>query len=79
MPPRILSEMQDSKLFEQKISSDIFIILGTEDETIPNSWGVLFAGVQEATVKFLHDDHSFSYNINQLPKIIGKYLNKSIN
>lgn len=79
MPPRILSEMQDSKLFEQKISSEIFIILGTEDETVPNSWGVFFASVHEAIVKFLHDDHSFSYNINQLPKIIGKYLNKSIN
>jgi predicted esterase YcpF (UPF0227 family) len=79
MSLRILSEMQDPKLFKQEISSEIIIILGTEDETVPNSWGVLFASVQEATVKFLHDDHSFSYKINQLPKIIGKYLNKSIN
>ena len=79
MPLRILSEMQDPKLFNQKISSDIIILIGTNDEIVSNNWGVLFARAQEATIKFLHDDHSFSNNMNQLPKIIGKYLNKSIN
>ena len=79
MPLKILAEMQDSKLFNQKISSDIFILIGTKDEVIPNNWGILFAKAQEATIKFLNDDHSFSYNMSQLPKIIGNYLNKSIN
>ena len=43
---------------------------------IPNDWGLKFAKAQEATVKFLNDDHSFSYNMNQLPEIIGEFLNK---
>ncbi len=76
IPIRILSEMKDSLLFNQKISSNIVILLGTKDEVIPNNWGLKFAKAQEATVKFLDDDHKFSYNMNQLPKIIGKFLNK---
>jgi hypothetical protein len=79
MPKRILKEMRDPALFDQKINSDIFILLGINDEVVPNDWGILFAKKQNATVKFLDDDHSFSYNMNQLPHIIGKYLNKSIN
>lgn len=79
MPKGILIEMKDPDLFDKKIKSEILILLGTNDDVVPNNWGIYFAKKQNATVKFLDDDHSFSYNINQLPKIIGKYLNKSIN
>ena len=71
--------MKDPLLFEKKIKSDIYILLGTMDDVVPNEWGELFALKQKAKVQFLYDDHSFSYNINQLPQLIGKYLNKSIN
>ena len=79
MPKRILSEMQDYDLFDKKIESDIFILIGTGDDVVPNDWGILFAKKQTALLKFLDDDHSFTYNMDQLPQIIGKYLNKSIN
>jgi predicted esterase YcpF (UPF0227 family) len=79
MPKRILAEMKDPNLFEKKIESEIIILIGTNDDVVPNDWGILFAKKQNATVKFFDDDHSFSYNMNQLPNIIGKYLNKSIN
>ena len=79
MPKRILSEMKDNRLFKEKIKSDILILLGTDDEVVSNNWGITFAKRQLATVRFLKDDHSFSNNLEQLPKIIIEYLNKSIN
>jgi len=79
MPKRILTEMKDPDLFNKNIKSEIFILLGKNDEVVPNNWGIYFAKKQNATVRFLDDDHRFSNNMSQLPKIIGKYLNKSIN
>ncbi len=74
MPERILRGMQDETLFTTKIPADIYIILGTEDEIVPNNWGITFAKAQEAHVIFLHDDHRFSENLYKLPSIISENL-----
>ena len=76
MPQRILSEMQDLRLFEEKIDSDIFILAGTRDDVVPSNWVLEFATAQRVTVRFLDDDHSFTYNMNKLPNIISDILNK---
>jgi predicted esterase YcpF (UPF0227 family) len=78
MPHRILLEMKDKKLFEEKLPLKIFIIIGTKDDVVPNSWPIEFAKAQEATVLFLNDDHSFSQKLEQLPHIITNILNKNI-
>lgn len=78
MPQKILLDMQDKRLFEEKISSKIFILIGTNDEVIPLNWIIRFAKSQEATVRFLQDDHSFTNKMDQLPDIIGAILNKNI-
>jgi len=74
MPHRILLEMKDKRLFEEKITSKIFMLIGTNDDVVPNSWPISFAKAQEATVLFLHDDHSFTNKIDELPNIIRKIL-----
>jgi len=74
MPQSILAYMKDTRLYKEKISSKILIIAGTMDDVVPNGWIVEFAKAQEATVKFLHDDHSLTQNINQLPEIISNFL-----
>jgi len=74
MPYRILKEMKDEKLYSEKIGSKIFIIAGTMDDVVPSNWVIKFAQKQEATVKFLHDDHSLTQNIDRLPKIIKDLL-----
>lgn len=79
IPKNILSDMKNSRLFTEKIKSDIFVFLGTNDELVPNNWGIEFAIFQEATVKFLRDDHSFTNNINKLTELISNILNKKIN
>ena len=76
MPQRILSDMQDVRLFEEKIDSDIFILAGKWDDVVPSDWVLEFARAQGVTVSFLDDDHSFMYNMNKLPDIIGDILNK---
>ena len=76
MPQRILSDMKDVGLFKEKIASKIFILAGTKDDVVPNEWVIEFAMEQEATLKFLDDDHSFTQNMNKLPDIIGNILNK---
>ncbi len=78
MPQSILSDMQDVNLFKKKINSDIFILAGTMDDVVPSFWVIEFAKAQEATIMFLHDDHSFTNNMNQLSDIIGAILNKNI-
>jgi len=78
IPQKILHDMQDKRLFEEKISSKIFILIGTNDEVIPLYWIIEFAKAQEATVRFLNDDHSFTNKMDQLPDIIGAILNKNI-
>jgi predicted esterase YcpF (UPF0227 family) len=78
MPLRILKDIQDSKLFNEKIDSNIDILAGTLDDVVPNDWVTEFANAQNVEVKFLIDDHSFSNNINKLPEIITDILDKSI-
>jgi predicted esterase YcpF (UPF0227 family) len=79
MPQRILKEMQDKSLFKTKINSKIDILAATMDETVPTDWVIEFAKKQEAFVKFLHDDHSFTKNMQKLPNIINSFINKKIN
>ena len=74
MSHRILLDMKDKRLFEEKIVSKIFILVGTNDEVVPNSWPLEFAKAQQATVHFLHDDHSFTNKIDELPSIIRDIL-----
>jgi len=78
MPKQILLDMQDKNLFQKKIKSEIYIIIGTKDELIPLKWTIEFAVSQETTIRFLNDDHSFTNNINQLPEIITNILYKNI-
>lgn len=70
MPQSILSEMQDPGLFNKKIQSDIFILVGTNDAVVSNYWPVEFAKAQQATIMFLKDDHRFTNNLEKLPVII---------
>jgi predicted esterase YcpF (UPF0227 family) len=74
MPQKILQDMQDENLFKEKIQSKIFILAGTMDDTVPNDWIIEFAKAQEATIKFLHDDHSLTKNIEKLPNMIKNIL-----
>jgi len=76
MPQSILSDMQDPSLFNKKIKANIFILIGTNDDVVPNSWVLEFAKAQEAKVRFLHDDHSFSNKIELLPSIISREIGK---
>jgi predicted esterase YcpF (UPF0227 family) len=78
MPQRILSDIQETSLFKEKISSSIFILIGIKDDLIPFNWPIEFALSQEATVRFFDDDHRFSNNISQIPKIIDNILDKNI-
>ena len=78
MSQRILSDMQDINLFKDKISSSIFILIVLNDDLIPLKWPLEFALSQDTTIKFFDDDHSFTQNLNKLPKIIDKILYKNI-
>jgi predicted esterase YcpF (UPF0227 family) len=70
MPQRILREMRDPRLFEQKIKAKITILRGTNDDIIPDEWIVRFAQAQNATVELYNDDHRFSKNLQRLPEIV---------
>ena len=74
MPMSILGDMKDNTLFEEKIGAEIFILVGTEDEIVLSDWILEFAMAQEATVRFLRDDHRFTRNINRLPYIISEII-----
>ena len=76
MPQRILKEMYKPGLFNEKIDVDIFILVGTLDDVVPNEWVIEFAKAQEATVMFLKDDHSFANKLFELPNIFSNILNK---
>ena len=78
MPQSILSDMQDVRLFEEKLDSYIDILAGTMDDVVPTDWILEFAKSQDVTVRFLEDDHSFTRNIDQLPDIITTILDKNI-
>ena len=71
MPQRIIKDMIDKRLFENKLNTEITILKGTEDKLIPNKWILEFAMAQEATIMFLHDDHRFSYNSAMIPNILS--------
>jgi hypothetical protein len=74
MPQKILWDMQDQKLFSNKIKSEIFIFAGVNDEIVPTKWTLSFAMFQEATIRFLNDDHRFSMNIDNLPSFINRLI-----
>jgi pimeloyl-ACP methyl ester carboxylesterase len=74
IPERILSEMRDDQLFDKKIGAQTTILMATKDEVIPRNWILDFAVAQEATVKFLNDDHAFTSNLTRLPDIIDEIL-----
>lgn len=78
MPQRILSDIQDISLYKNKISSNIIIFVGIEDDLIPLKWPIEFALSQDSTIRFFDDDHSFTNNMNQLPQIIDNFLDKNI-
>ena len=74
MPYRILEEMMDPRLFEQKIPASITILRGTNDDVVPDDWIVCFAKAQQATIQLYNDDHRFSRNLQKLPAIISELL-----
>jgi predicted esterase YcpF (UPF0227 family) len=74
MPQSILSDIQDESLFKNKISSEIYILIGLHDDVVPIKWPLEFAMSQNSTIKFFEDDHSFTKNLQKLPRIINKIL-----
>lgn len=78
VPNRILSEMKDERLFRDKIHSELTILVATDDEMVPRGWTLEFAMAQEATVRFLHDDHRFTHHLNELPNIIQNITKSSV-
>ncbi len=77
MPMRILKDMKADNLFMDKIKTEIYIILGSEDKVVPTYWSIKFAEKQAAKLIFLIDDHNFSKNIDNLPNIINQILNQN--
>ncbi len=74
MPQRILKDMKEPRFFSEKISAEIYIINGTLDNVVPNSWVIDFAKAQEANIKFFHDDHRFSKKINEIVSHVENIL-----
>lgn len=74
VPKRILEEMIEPRLFEEKILAEILILRGTQDYVVPHEWVTKFAMAQQATVRFFHDDHRFTKTLPQLPQLIAQYL-----
>ena len=76
MPQKILVDMQDSQLFSKKISAKIFVLIGMQDDVVPNSWGETFAEKQDAKLMFFDDDHSFTNNLEKLPEIVKNIIGR---
>jgi predicted esterase YcpF (UPF0227 family) len=76
VPLRILQEMKDPRLFQQKIPAPITILRGTLDDVVPDEWILQFAQAQAATITLFNDDHRFSKNLQRLPEIISELLLK---
>ena len=74
MPQSIIRDMQDPKLFETKIKADVTVLVGTLDDVVSNSWPKEFAKAQNAKIEFYTDGHSFTNNLEKLPKIIKKII-----
>ena len=75
----ILKDLKDDRLFTIKINSKINIIAGIFDKVVPTDWILNFAKAQEATIKFLKDDHRFSKNLEKLPDIISEIIRSKKN
>jgi pimeloyl-ACP methyl ester carboxylesterase len=74
LPPRILKEMNDPRLFSDKIPATITILRGTHDDVVPDLWILRFAQAQNATIQLYNDDHRFSKNLQKLPGIIADLI-----
>ncbi len=74
MPLRILEDMREQRFFTEKITASITIIRGIQDDVVPYQWILSFAKAQKATIKFYDDDHRFSKNLKNLPRIIAELL-----
>ena len=74
MPQAILKDMQDETLFQKQIMASTHLFIGTKDTVVPNTWGILFAKKQEASIRFLKDDHQLSIYLNDLPTLITSCL-----
>lgn len=75
LPDRLIKEIQGTaSLFEEEIPSDLFILLGTNDELIPVEWTLRFATANNATLQLYNDDHRFSQNISRLPELIKNII-----
>jgi len=71
---RILEEMRDLRLFEQKIPAPVTILRGTQDDVVPDHWILSFAKAQNATIQLYDDDHRFTKNLHRLPSIIAEIV-----
>ena len=69
--------MKENDFFTLKIKTKMFIIIGTEDKIVPNSWSIKFAEIQNANILLLKDDHRLSKNLDNLPKIINLIINQN--
>jgi predicted esterase YcpF (UPF0227 family) len=74
VPMRILEEMKDPRLFEQKIPAAITILRGIHDDVVPDQWILSFAKAQDATIQLYDDDHRFTKNLHKLPSIIAEII-----
>jgi pimeloyl-ACP methyl ester carboxylesterase len=74
IPLRILQEMSNPRLFQEKIPASVTILRGTLDDVVPDEWILRFAKAQNATIQLYNDDHRFSKNLQNLPGIITKLL-----
>jgi predicted esterase YcpF (UPF0227 family) len=74
MPLRILQDMRDPRLFQEKIPAAITILRGTLDDVVPDEWILRFAQAQDATIQLYTDDHRFSKNLHRLPDIISELI-----
>jgi predicted esterase YcpF (UPF0227 family) len=74
IPLRILQEMRDPRLFQEKIPAAITILRGTLDDVVPDEWILRFAQAQDATIQLYTDDHRFSKNLHKLPDIISELI-----
>jgi predicted esterase YcpF (UPF0227 family) len=72
VPLRILQDMKDPRLFQQKIPAAITILRGTLDDVVPDEWIIRFVQAQNVTLQLYNDDHRFSKNLHRLPEIISE-------
>ena len=76
VPKHITQAMQRPALFTRQIAARCFLIIGTQDEVVPNEWGIMFAKQQQATVLFVQDDHRLSKTTPKLIELIPSLLQR---